>query len=119
MYVHVLGPGMECVCVCAYACALLLNIYGLGDCNWERPVCACGVHLWVKGEGRDRGQETSQAKDNTVCVGGWPVCRVMHVCVGRVCVWCGGRGGGRGVYGLCVCVVCVCACARAQFLSGV
>lgn len=39
MYVHVLGPGMECVCVCAYACALLLNIYGLGDCNWERPVC--------------------------------------------------------------------------------
>ena len=40
------------------------------------------------------------------------MCRVMHVCVGRVCVWCGGRGGGRGVYGLCVCVVwgegCVC-----------
>ena len=63
-------------------------------------VCACGVHLWVKGEGRDRGQETSQAKDNTVCVGGgWPVCRVMHVCVGRVCVWCVGAGQGISLCG--------------------
>ena len=28
-----------CVCVPVCLCALLLNIYGLGDCNWERPVC--------------------------------------------------------------------------------
>ena len=46
MCVHILGPGMErvsCVCVyvcvCMCLCALLLNIYGPGDCNWERPVC--------------------------------------------------------------------------------
>ena len=45
VYMCILGPGMEgfCVCVCACVpvclCALLLNIYGLGDCNWERPVC--------------------------------------------------------------------------------
>ena len=37
-----IGPrygGCVCVCVPVCLCALLLNIYGLGDCNWERPVC--------------------------------------------------------------------------------
>ena len=39
--------------------------------TWGR-VGGMGVCLWVRGGGgaRDRGQETSQAKDNTVCVGG-------------------------------------------------